>query len=90
MPVRRRGRRQPSSCTAATVLRGLALTRQLRDAQCHPDLEGTEQVCQLDVLRHPATPPTKARALARADRAELASAGPEYVADAVDGEHRSS
>ena len=27
------------------------LTRQLRDAQCHPIWEGTEQICTLDVLR---------------------------------------
>jgi acyl-CoA dehydrogenase len=27
------------------------LTRQLRDAQCHPIWEGTEEICQLDVLR---------------------------------------
>src|SRR5438105_5367706 len=27
------------------------LTRQLRDAQCHPIWEGTEHICSLDVLR---------------------------------------
>jgi acyl-CoA dehydrogenase len=27
------------------------LTRQLRDAQCHPIWEGSENICQLDVLR---------------------------------------
>jgi acyl-CoA dehydrogenase len=27
------------------------LTRQLRDAQCHPIWEGTENICSLDVLR---------------------------------------
>ena len=27
------------------------LTRQLRDAQCHPIWEGTEHICMLDVLR---------------------------------------
>ncbi|MFN8037216.1 MAG: acyl-CoA dehydrogenase family protein [Acidimicrobiia bacterium] len=27
------------------------LTRQLRDAQCHPIWEGSEEICQLDVLR---------------------------------------
>jgi alkylation response protein AidB-like acyl-CoA dehydrogenase len=30
---------------------GLAAPRQLRRAQCHPIWEGTEQICQLDVLR---------------------------------------
>jgi len=60
------------------------LTRQLRDAQCHPIWEGTEQICQLDVLRAIRRETAHEAALARIDRAiDAAAAGPEYVADAV-------
>jgi alkylation response protein AidB-like acyl-CoA dehydrogenase len=60
------------------------LTRQLRDAQCHPIWEGTEQICQLDVLRAIRRDTAHEAALARIDRAiDAAAAGPEYVADAV-------
>src|SRR5436190_1335926 len=60
------------------------LTRQLRDAQCHPIWEGTEQICQLDVLRAIRRDTAHEAALARIDRAiDAAVAGPEYVADAV-------
>ena len=60
------------------------LTRQLRDAQCHPIWEGTEQICQLDVLRAIRRDTAHEAAFARVDRAiDAASAGPEYVAEAV-------
>jgi len=61
------------------------LTRQLRDAQCHPIWEGTEQICQLDVLRAVRRDAAHEAALTRVDRAIVAaSAGPEYVAEVVD------
>ncbi len=60
------------------------LTRQLRDAQCHPIWEGTEQICQLDVLRAIRRDNAHEAVLARVDRAlETAGAGPEYAADAI-------
>jgi alkylation response protein AidB-like acyl-CoA dehydrogenase len=60
------------------------LTRQLRDAQCHPIWEGTEQICQLDVLRAVRRDDAHEAALARVDQAlETAGAGPEYAADAI-------
>jgi hypothetical protein len=61
------------------------LTRQLRDAQCHPIWEGTEQICQLDVLRAVRRDTAHEAALARVDRAlETVRGGPEYTADAVE------
>ena len=61
------------------------LTRQLRDAQCHPIWEGTEQICQLDVLRAIRRDSAHEAALARIDEAIAAGgAGPEYVAEAVE------
>jgi alkylation response protein AidB-like acyl-CoA dehydrogenase len=60
------------------------LTRQLRDAQCHPIWEGTEQICQLDVLRAIRRDDAHEAALARIDRAlGTAAAGPDYLAEAV-------
>ena len=60
------------------------LTRQLRDAQCHPIWEGTEQICQLDVLRAIRRDTAHEAALARVERAlETAGGGPEYTSDAV-------
>ena len=60
------------------------LTRQLRDAQCHPIWEGTEQICQLDVLRAIRRDGAHEAALARIDAAiATAAGGPEYVAEAV-------
>ncbi|HYV60266.1 MAG TPA: acyl-CoA dehydrogenase family protein [Acidimicrobiia bacterium] len=60
------------------------LTRQLRDAQCHPIWEGTEQICQLDVLRAIRRDTAHEAVIARVDRAlEAAGAGPEYAGDAV-------
>jgi hypothetical protein len=50
------------------------MTRQLRDAQCHPIWEGTEQICQLDVLRSIRRDGAHEAALDRIDRA-LAVAG---------------
>jgi acyl-CoA dehydrogenase len=61
------------------------LTRQLRDAQCHPIWEGTEQICQLDVLRAIRRDTAHEAAFARVERAlEAAGGGPEYVAEAVE------
>jgi alkylation response protein AidB-like acyl-CoA dehydrogenase len=61
------------------------LTRQLRDAQCHPIWEGTEQICQLDVLRAIRRDSAHEAALARIDEAlSTAGAGPEYIAEAVE------
>jgi acyl-CoA dehydrogenase len=60
------------------------LTRQLRDAQCHPIWEGTEQICELDVLRAIRRDDAHEAALARIDRAlGTAAAGPDYLAEAV-------
>src|SRR4029450_650518 len=61
------------------------LTRQLRDAQCHPIWEGTEQICQLEGRGAVRGDAADEAALARVDRAlETASDGPEYSADAVE------
>ncbi len=61
------------------------LTRQLRDAQCHPIWEGTEQICQLDVLRAIRRDSAHEAALARIDAAiSAAGTGPEYIAEAVE------
>jgi acyl-CoA dehydrogenase len=61
------------------------LTRQLRDAQCHPIWEGTEQICQLDVLRAIRRDAAHEAVFARIERAvEAVATGPEYVGDAVD------
>jgi acyl-CoA dehydrogenase len=60
------------------------LTRQLRDAQCHPIWEGTEQICELDVLRAIRRDDAHEAVLARIDRAlGTAAAGPDYLAEAV-------
>jgi alkylation response protein AidB-like acyl-CoA dehydrogenase len=58
------------------------LTRQLRDAQCHPIWEGTEQICQLDVLRAIRRDNAHEAALSRIDRA-LDAPVPDYLAEAV-------
>ncbi|HMC42933.1 MAG TPA: acyl-CoA dehydrogenase family protein, partial [Acidimicrobiales bacterium] len=63
------------------------LTRQLRDAQCHPIWEGTEHICALDVLRAIRRDGAHEAVLARLEQA-LARAGslPPFassVADAV-------
>jgi acyl-CoA dehydrogenase len=60
------------------------LTRQLRDAQCHPIWEGTEQICQLDVLRAIRRDAAHEAALDRVDRALGAAAGgAEYASEAI-------
>ena len=56
------------------------LTRQLRDAQCHPIWEGSENVCVLDVLRAMRRDGAHEAVLARIDDA-LA------IADADDARH---
>jgi acyl-CoA dehydrogenase len=60
------------------------LTRQLRDAQCHPIWEGTEQICELDVLRAIRRDNAHEAAFARMDRAlDTADSGPDYAAEAI-------
>ncbi len=44
------------------------LTRQLRDAQCHPIWEGTDNICCLDVLRSMRRDAAHEAVLARVDR----------------------
>jgi hypothetical protein len=51
------------------------LTRQLRDAQCHPIWEGTDSVCCLDVLRAIRRDAADEAVLARIDVVLSASAG---------------
>jgi alkylation response protein AidB-like acyl-CoA dehydrogenase len=62
------------------------LTRQLRDAQCHPIWEGSENICVLDVLRSIRRDRAHDALLARIDEA-LATAsegGPGWIAAAVE------
>ena len=61
------------------------LTRQLRDAQCHPIWEGSENVCVLDVLRAMRSDAAHESVLARVDDAvRLARAGaPAFVEPAA-------
>ena len=62
------------------------LTRQLRDAQCHPIWEGSENICTLDVLRSMRQVRAHEAVLARVEAA-LAVAregGPPWLAEAVD------
>jgi acyl-CoA dehydrogenase len=60
------------------------MTRQLRDAQCHPIWEGTEQICQLDVLRAIRRDGTHEAALDRIDRAlGVAADGADYAGGAI-------
>jgi alkylation response protein AidB-like acyl-CoA dehydrogenase len=62
------------------------LTRQLRDAQCHPIWEGSENICVLDVLRTIRRDAAHEAVLARVDAAlATARAGaPGWVQPAVD------
>jgi acyl-CoA dehydrogenase len=62
------------------------LTRQLRDAQCHPIWEGSENICVLDVLRTIRRDRTDEAVLARVDEAlSVATAGaPSWLAPAID------
>src|SRR4051812_34738624 len=60
------------------------LTRQLRDAQCHPIWEGSENICALDVLRAIRRDSAHQAALSRVDAClEAAAEGPAFVAQAV-------
>jgi hypothetical protein len=62
------------------------LTRQLRDAQCHPIWEGSENICALDVLRAIRRDSAHEAVLARVDTALQAStgAGPSFTGEARD------
>jgi alkylation response protein AidB-like acyl-CoA dehydrogenase len=61
------------------------LTRQLRDAQCHPIWEGSENICVLDVLRAIRRDQAHEALLARVDEALAVadSGGPGWIAPAV-------
>jgi alkylation response protein AidB-like acyl-CoA dehydrogenase len=61
------------------------LTRQLRDAQCHPIWEGSENICVLDVLRSIRREQAHEALLARIDEALTAAAegGPAWIAPGV-------
>ncbi len=61
------------------------LTRQLRDAQCHPIWEGTENICALDVVRSIRRDAAHEAALDRIDAAlTVAGAGPAFVQPAIE------
>ncbi|HYJ73401.1 MAG TPA: hypothetical protein VE265_13110, partial [Actinomycetota bacterium] len=62
------------------------LTRQLRDAQCHPIWEGSENICVLDVLRTIRRDQADQAILARVDEAlSVATSGaPSWLAPAID------
>ncbi|MGI8793299.1 MAG: acyl-CoA dehydrogenase family protein [Acidimicrobiales bacterium] len=60
------------------------LTRQLRDAQCHPIWEGSENICSLDILRAIRRDSAHEAALARIDAAsEAARSGIDALEPAV-------
>ena len=59
------------------------LTRQLRDAQCHPIWEGSENICALDVLRAIRRDAAHEAVLARIDQCLInAPSGPAFIAEA--------
>jgi hypothetical protein len=61
------------------------LTRQLRDAQCHPIWEGSENICALDVLRAVRRDAAHEAVLARIDGCLTAvDGGPAFVAPAAE------
>lgn len=61
------------------------LTRQLRDAQCHPIWEGSENICALDVLRAIRQDAAHEAVLARIDRAlRDAAGGPPFLLEAAE------
>jgi hypothetical protein len=61
------------------------LTRQLRDAQCHPIWEGTENICALDVVRSIRRDRAHEAALDRIDGAlDTASGGPAFLEPAIE------
>jgi alkylation response protein AidB-like acyl-CoA dehydrogenase len=65
------------------------LTRLLRDAQCHPIWEGSENICSLDVLRAIRRENAHEAALARVDSALATAAdGPSFTAGAVSATRR--
>ena len=60
------------------------LTRQLRDAQCHPIWEGSENICALDVLRSIRRDAAHDAVLSRIDGCLVAGAGgPAFLAEAI-------
>jgi len=60
------------------------LTRQLRDAQCHPIWEGSENICSIDVLRAIRRDAAHEAALERVDDAlAAASDGPAFLEPAI-------
>jgi len=60
------------------------LTRLLRDAQCHPIWEGSENVCVLDVLRAMRRDAAHEAVLARIDDALAAASGaPAFAGEAI-------
>ena len=60
------------------------LTRQLRDAQCHPIWEGSENICVLDVLRAIRRDAAHEAVLARIDDALAAASGaPAFAGEAI-------
>lgn len=62
------------------------LTRQLRDAQCHPIWEGSENICIIDVLRSIRRDAAHEALLARIDEALAAarSSAPGFTGPAID------
>src|SRR4051812_31889927 len=61
------------------------LTRQLRDAQCHPIWEGSENICALDVVRAIRRDAAHEAVLGRIDQCLDAAAGAmPFLAEAVD------
>lgn len=64
------------------------LTRLLRDAQCHPIWEGSENVCALDVLRAMRRDQAHEALLARIDDAlDAARAGPGFTLPEIEAVH---
>jgi acyl-CoA dehydrogenase len=61
------------------------LTRQLRDAQCHPIWEGSENICVLDVLRSIRRDQADQAVLARIEEALAVASegGPAWLAPAI-------
>ncbi len=61
------------------------LTRQLRDAQCHPIWEGSENVCALDVLRAIRRDAAHEAVLSRIDEClQAVAGGPSFIAEAAE------
>jgi len=60
------------------------LTRQLRDAQCHPIWEGSENICALDVVRAIRRDGADAAVLTRINRAlDAATDAPSFTAESA-------